>query len=226
MEFQKSIIQFLIATLPAVFLYFVGWGYLYFFFGAFGINIAEIHLDTSTVFIYAFSPLQIVVKAYWPWVAPSIVIVVAVVLIITRLLPHKGKAATKQIYRWTRDKVPIGVTALLMIIGLLILFSALVPVVKWTAIQQKKQIWKGRTEISIVPLLGEGSKVGTDPSPQLRESYMQCSDQQALSLIFSDEKAYYLLCKSVENSDMGYVFEVRRGFGLSSVRFVSAGGHE
>jgi len=75
-------------------------------------------------------------------------------------------------------------------------------------------------------LLGEGSKVGTDPSPQLRESYMQCSDQQALSLIFSDEKAYYLLCKSVENSDMGYVFEVRRGFGLSSVRFVSAGGHE
>jgi hypothetical protein len=151
MEFQKSIIQFLIATLPALFLYFVGWGYLYFFFGAFGINIAEIHLDTSTVFIYAFSPLPIVVKAYWPWVAPSIVIVVAVVLIITRLLPHKGKAATKQIYRWTRDKVPIGVTALLMIIGLLILFSALVPVVKWTAIQQKKQIWKGRTEISIVP---------------------------------------------------------------------------
>jgi hypothetical protein len=41
MEFQKSIIQFLIATLPAVFLYFVGWGYLYFFFGAFGINSAH-----------------------------------------------------------------------------------------------------------------------------------------------------------------------------------------
>lgn len=37
----KAIYEFLVATLPAVVLYFVGWAYLYFFLGAFGINIAE-----------------------------------------------------------------------------------------------------------------------------------------------------------------------------------------
>jgi hypothetical protein len=140
-EFQKSLIQFLIATVPAIVLYFIGWAYLYFYFSSFGINIAEIHLDTSTVFIYAFSPLAIVVKAYWPWIAPLTVIIVAVVLIITTLMPRKSRNEIKQIYRWVRDKVPIGVTTLLMIIGLLIFLSALVPVVKWAAIQQRKQVW-------------------------------------------------------------------------------------
>lgn len=227
MEFQKSIIQFVIATLPAVVLYFVGWGYLYFFFTAFGINIAEIHLDTSTVFIYAFSPLLIAAKAYRSWGASVTLfaVIVAVVLFITKLIPHKHKRATKQIYRWLRDKVPFGVKTALLIIGLLIVLSALVPVVEWAAIQKKKQVWAGERPVSIVAMLVEGSKpkTGTDTAPQLRESYVQCSEQQALLLIFSDEKAYYLLCKSVENSNEGYVFEVRREFGLSSVRFVSAG---
>ena len=225
-EFQKSLIQFLIATVPAIVLYFIGWAYLYFYFSSFGINIAEIHLDTSTVFIYAFSPLAIVVKAYWPWIAPLTVIIVAVVLIITTLMPRKSRNEIKQIYRWVRDKVPIGVTTLLMIIGLLIFLSALVPVVKWAAIQQRKQVWAGERPVSMVVLV-EGSKPKAEADPaQVRESYMQCSDQQALLSIFSDDKAYYLLCKSVENSDVGYVFEVRREFGLSSVRFVSAGGQE
>jgi hypothetical protein len=42
-----------VASMPAVFLYFVGWGYLYFYFASFGINISEINLDTSTVLIYS-----------------------------------------------------------------------------------------------------------------------------------------------------------------------------
>jgi hypothetical protein len=102
---------------------------------------------------------------------------------------------------------------------------SLIPFLQWAAVQQKKQVWAGERSVSIVALLVEGSKpkTGSDPTPQLRESYMQCSDQQALLWIFSDEKAYYLLCKSVHNSNEGYVFEVRREFGLSSVRFVSAG---
>jgi len=40
-------------SMPAVFLFFVGWSYLYFYFASFGINISEINLDTSTVLIYS-----------------------------------------------------------------------------------------------------------------------------------------------------------------------------
>ena len=43
MDLTKAIYEFLVATLPAVFLYFLGWAYLYFFLGAFGINISVFH---------------------------------------------------------------------------------------------------------------------------------------------------------------------------------------
>jgi len=54
---------------------------------------------------------------------------------------------------------------------------------------------------------------------------MTCSDQEALRLIVSDGKVYYLLCKSAENEGEGYVFEVRHEGGLASVRFVSLTGN-
>ena len=62
MELNKTLYEFLIATLPAVVLYFVGWGYLFFLLGDFGINISEINFDTSTIFIYAFSPVYILAR--------------------------------------------------------------------------------------------------------------------------------------------------------------------
>jgi hypothetical protein len=88
------------------------------------------------------------------------------------------------------------------------------------------QVWTGKTEYAI-PLLMEKSKSETTTPKQQSswlESYVECSNAQALILIYSEEKAYYLLCKSNENSDEGWVFEVRRQFGLSSVRPASAGG--
>ena len=75
----------------------------------------------------------------------------------------------------------------------------------------------------MVPILANETLALDDPTLSLRESYLKCSEKQALLLIYANEKVYYLLCKSVENDKEGYVFEVRRESGLSSVRFVSSG---
>lgn len=222
----KAIYEFLVATLPAVVLYFVGWAYLYFFLGAFGINIAEIYLDTTTIFIYAFSPFQIAAKAYGIWVLLGIVGIAVLVWIVARFIPRGWKAAFKHA-RHKTSQSSIGIRIFLLIIAFVFLLLALLPILQWAAIRQKMQVWAGNGGY-IVPLLHEEASKQTAPSQPSpwRESYMQCSDQQALLLIYSDEKAYYVLCKSNEDSNEGYVFEVRRDFGLSSVRFASAGGEQ
>jgi hypothetical protein len=229
-EIQKAIIEFLIATLPAVFLYFIGWGYLYFYFSAFGINISEIHLDTSTVFIHAFSPIQIVLNDWRIWVGPAIFGVaaaVAVVGITSKLLPPDIKMRVQATGVWLTDGSALGIKLVMLISVLVIISMILKPVLKWAALQQQIKIWAGQAEV-IVPLVdspGEKAKPWTltDPSLRQRESYVQCRNEQALLLIFSDDKAYYALCKSRENSDAGIVFEVRREGGLASARFASPG---
>lgn len=65
MNITKALYEFLIATLPAVIVYFIGWAYLFFFLSDFSINITELNFDTTTVFIYAFAPIQIFVKNHW-----------------------------------------------------------------------------------------------------------------------------------------------------------------
>jgi hypothetical protein len=244
-ELKKAIYDFVAATLPALILYFVGWTYLYFFLGAFGINIAEIHFDTATIFIYAFSPLQIAVKTYGFFILSIAVgglAIIALIIWLTGWIFPRLKLALEYYYRISRVKVS-GASAwlkiFLLFVIIVIFLLVLVPVVKWAAMLQKTQVWAGHAEY-IVPLRLDDSKSqaatesktqGTDqksqpaPNPTLfwRESYAQCVAQQALLLIYADDKAYYLLCKSVENSSEGIVFEVRREFGLTSVRFASFG---
>jgi hypothetical protein len=244
-ELKKTFYDFAAATLPALILYFVGWTYLYFFLGAFGINIAEIHFDAATIFIYAFSPLQIAVKTYGFYIlsiAVGGVAIVALIIWLTGWISPRLKLALEYYYRISRVKVSGASTWLkifLLFVILVLFLLALVPVVKWAAILQKSQIWAGHAEY-IVPLrldelksqaATESQAQVTDqksqsaPNPTLfwRDIYAHCVGQQALLLIYADDKAYYLLCKSVENSGEGNVFEVRREFGLTSVRFASSG---
>jgi hypothetical protein len=227
---QKAFTDFLVATVPVVLVYFIGWGYLYFYFNAFGINISEIHLDTSTVFIYALTPIQIVLNEWRTWIGPAIFgIATAVVLfgITLKLLPRDIKMQVQAIGVWLTDGSAPGIKIVMLTVGLVIALIILQPILEWAAQQKQMKIWAGQTEV-IVPLVDspgdEKDKPGTliDPAwHRQRESYVQCRNAQALRLIFSDDKAYYALCKSRENSDAGIVFEVRREGGLASARFAS-----
>ena len=182
----------------------------------------EIHFDTATIFIYAFSPLQITVQAHGLLVLLSIIGIAVLIVIAAKFLPRRGMSALQRTYR-NVSQWSIGVKVFLLISAFVFLLLALVPILQSAATRQKMAVWGGKSEYAI-PLLIEKSGSQTPPNQSpWRESYVQCSDQQALLLIYSDDKAYYLLCKSTENSNEGYVFEVRREFGLSSVRFASAG---
>jgi hypothetical protein len=219
---QKAITEFLVATVPLVLVYFIGWGYLYFYFNAFGINISEIHLDTSTVFIYALTPIEIVL-------GPAIfVIATAVVLfgVTLKLLPPDIKMQVQAIRMWLTDGLAPGIKIAMFTVGLAIALIFLQPILKWAAQQKQMKIWVGQAEV-IVPLVDspgdDKDKAGTliDPAwRRQRESYVQCRNAQALRLIFADDKAYYALCKSRED-EVGIVFEVRREGGLTSARFAS-----
>jgi len=234
LDVKKAILEFLVATLPVAVVYLLGWSYLYNFLGSFGIDMGETHFDTSTIFVYSFTPLQIFVKVWWAcilWVAIG-----ALVLgfLLARFLPNAWNASFQQL-RGRILQASIGAKISVLILGLLVFaLLILVPVARWAAFEERAQIWMGKG-FNIIALLKEGAKSREaqggskppetkDPPSRWLQSYVECSEQEALQVIFSDDKAYYLLCKSVRNANEGYVFEVRRELGLMSVRFVSAGG--
>jgi hypothetical protein len=229
-DLKKAIYEFLVATLPAVVLYFVGWAYLYFFLGDFGINIAEIHFDTPTIFIYSFSPVQIAARAYGLWAVLGIIGAAVLAWLLVRLAKRGWRVALASLLHRLRheaSQAPVGVRICSLIVVLVLFLLALVPFLRWAAAQEKMQLWTNNSEY-VVALLGAGPKSTESPPPASPwlESYKQCSDAQALLLIYADDSAYYLLCKATASSSDGYVFEVRREFGLSSVRFTSAGGQQ
>jgi hypothetical protein len=233
-EIQKAVADFLIATLPVAFLYFMGWGYLYFYFGAFGIDISETTLDTSTVFIYAFSPISVIFKHYRIWLGPTILIIAPAVFLVAVLSPlvsHDVKKWIRDRLRWIMD-LPLAAQLVVAAVAFVIVLWAFIPVLQWAAMQHVSKVWKGEAE-TVIPLLADKGKSDEkttlasrrfiDSTSKLRESYVNCSFQKAFLLIFSDDKAYYLLCRGLENSTDGIVFEVRRDNGLTSARFVTSG---
>lgn len=230
MEMRKAIYEFLLATLPAVVLYFIGWAYLYFFLEAFGISITELHLDTPTIFIYAFSPLQIALRAYGWWVLGGVLGLAFLLWVIQKMLPQRWSIRLRKRFKWMREKVaqlPPWVTPLSMLVTFFAVLLALVPLARWAADRQTMRVWASQVGY-VIPLLAHDTKSqpATEESSPWHDSYKKCSEQEALLLIFSDDKAYYVLCKSSENSKEGYVFEIRRETWLSSVRFASMGAHE
>jgi hypothetical protein len=223
LELNKTLYEFLIATLPAVALYFVGWGYLYFLLGDFGINIGEINFDTSTIFIYAFSPVYILVRSHLLATLFVIACFVGLILVIGIFLSHYWQIFCRQLRR-----LPIAVRVLGSAVVFIFILLALIPFLQWAAFREKIQIWNGGGE-GLLPIIEESSMQQSTAKDFLWrneyiKSYLQCSDQGALRPIFADEKVYYLLCSSVTNGNEGYVFEVRREDGLKSVRFVSLTG--
>jgi hypothetical protein len=150
--------------------------------------------------------------------------------ILSKAMSRRAKIRASLIYRWFIRGTAVPTKLALAMVVLIVAFLCFIPVLRWAAAQQQSRIWAGRAE-TIVPLLTEksksdeksGPKLLTDPMSQLRESYIHCAAEEALLLIFADDKAYYVLCRSVESSGEGIVFEVRREIGLTSARFTSAG---
>jgi hypothetical protein len=242
MELRKLIYEFVVATLPLAVVYYAGWAYLYFYLNLFGINITELHFDNATIFIYAFAPVYLTLQGYW-WLILLTLVAVLIVILGIRKLFHR---------EWLLVRTKFGnlSTALqifLLILALLCVLVTLAPWLQWAAKEKRTQVWEDRGEYAIGLATGERKDIAAGAvspglasrkrnrsaasaaSPQSvlgfwQDSYKACSEKQALLLIFSDEKALYLLCKSVEDPNQGTVFEIRREFGLASVRFASSGG--
>lgn len=233
MEFRKLFVQFVATTAPAVVVYFIGWAYLYYFLGSFGINIGEIHTDAATIFIYSFPVFRSVaqlavfdgVDFFWP----AVIFIVAVVLTILATIRAPGPLDVMRVspddgrYKKLRRAVAaiVGRYPLiryLAIAGLVVIAVIAVNMAtERTAFEATRRVWNGKA-ISAVAL------VKNEPNPdEWRTQYAGCSKSQALLLIYADDKAYYLLCKNSDASTDGTVFEVRRDNGLSSVRYVAKG---
>jgi len=224
MEWQKVFYEFLIVTVPAVILYFIGWGYLYYYFGAFGINIAEVHIDVPTIFIYSVPVVQNAVVHYLYYLLVVLVLLPAAVLLLYSQLKVRQKNKVKA--AWTRAATAVAEMSLWAKLALLIVVlvgSALAmrPIIEAAALETAMRIWTGSTTVVIAlpEAKGEGSPKPVAPSVWSNR-YEACSKKEALRLIYADDNAYYLLCmKEDTRSGQGDVFEVRRKEGLVSVRF-------
>src|SRR5258707_392343 len=69
---ESELFGVMFATIPAVLAYFIGWEYLYYYLGQFGVGIAELELGLETIFIYAVPPISWMIKSYWPFTVGAI----------------------------------------------------------------------------------------------------------------------------------------------------------
>ena len=83
----------------------------------------EIHFDTATIFIYAFSPLQITVQAHGLLVLLSIIGIAVLIVIAAKFLPRRGMSALQRTYR-NVSQWSIGVKVFLLISAFVFLLLA------------------------------------------------------------------------------------------------------
>jgi hypothetical protein len=229
MDVRKVIFEFILATLPAVLLYFIGWVYLNSYLSGFAINVSELQLDTQTIFIYSFSPFQIIIQRYWirlGLIALGLtILVIALVWIARKYLSSTRRATLRakagQLIGAVAALPPalygfIGIIAALVFLALLV-----APVVRWSAGISVAQRWDG-LGARVQPILPSEIK----PSMwhqrfYWHENYERCGERRGFEFIFSDQSAYYVLCRSSVDPDTGIIYEVRHNVGLVSVRYVN-----
>jgi hypothetical protein len=208
----KGLFELVIATIPTVLLYFVGWAYLYFYLRVFGIGISELDLDIQTIFIYAYPPIHYFGTAYWYW----ILLTIAAILLARRFAPHRIRVKLDAFYNTACAAPPIAKG--LELFGVLVVLAFLsVPFVQSDAERAADRKW-----------ISEGVRIeAMVKEPESKEksgwydNYKLCAGRRALDLIFSDKDAYYMLCTSSVDETSALVFEVRRDAGLASVRFIN-----
>jgi hypothetical protein len=201
----KGFFELIIATLPAVLLYFFGWAFLHFYLKAFNVDLSELDLDLQTIFIYSVPPLRALMGLYWIWA--SVFALAALIWIFQRTLP--------QFYgRIIELPAIVHGLGLFAIVATVAVVS--VPMIRSVAADAASRKWSSGTGLPIEAIVKEPE--GKDRS--WYDNYKRCSGRRALDLIFADKESYYMLCISNVDKTTGIVFEVRRQTGLVSVRFV------
>ncbi|NYT60578.1 hypothetical protein H0A65_16790 [Alcaligenaceae bacterium] len=215
---QSSLISAVVVAAPAVFVYFLGWSYLNYYLGAFGVGVAELDVSAETVFIYA-AP-----AAIWLIESPSLWLVIIITVIVGVGLTHLPWRLRNQIWlvvapiRRVLSIMPWYVRALALLVVIFIFSTLLVklvsPVVKDAALTNAAQAW----DYSGIRIL---ATVDFSASNLVkRQLFEACTRQERLQLVFSDKSSYYMLCPSEIEAD-GLIYEVRRnGSVLASVRRV------
>jgi hypothetical protein len=226
MELQKSVVDFIIVTLPGVFLYFLGWVYLDYFLYFFGINISELKLDTSTVFIYSYSPIYDTMIHHL--IAAGLILIILLLAMFTTFFDNLLRPPLKWVspvqrwigYRWPSSLDPLWrivyITVVLLLLILTMLNFILIPIAMSSARLAANQKWEGDTRSILVNLNQEGKSNSTE----LVDDFRTCQDRGAMIQIFSDESTLFLLCRSPDDPHTGSVFEVKKDKGLVSSRYV------
>lgn len=223
MDVEKGIFQIVIAAIPAVIVYFVGWSYLYFYLGSFGINISELKLDLQTIFIYAYSPLRTSISfVFLHWGLSLLILALAIILFMVgrRLL------RAKKLRLSTRVHLPNSpIVRMLMLLVALVLVTPLVlaPWASWAATRAAGRIWEGSAQEVVAVVSKQDFVDEQDRGASWLKNYRECQNRRELGLIFSGDEAYYMLCRSKDDPNIGLVFEVRHDGRLASVRFVNKG---
>ncbi len=247
---QDAILQLLIAAAPAVFLYFTGWSFLYFYLERFNINIGEINFDLPTVVIYSYPPLHLL----WEFHGTAIIAIVLAVAVAWCFGPGLWQAAG---VGWPNVRIAAGATALMTrmrtwpkvvwTLGFLLVVVFIAPfplkvLTSWAANQAADRVWDG-SEPELKPyvempasikltansagLLGAWLPRSAEPkdsagsSENVARDYATCEARDAFNVIFAAEEHYFLLCRGEKIETAGAVFEVKGREGLVSVRYVN-----
>lgn len=248
MDWNKTISDFLIVTIPGVLLYFMGWAYLYYYLQSFGIYPSELKLDTMTVLIYSYTPISDFISTHWVVVVLWITVVLTIIHLkfnwrepLVALMPRLPKVVgnLSKYYRPAVDLSPFVRTvyfSFVCLIGIIfVLYFVLVPISHWTAERKVKEAWSPKSSATIRVNLQQRNAAAEDkmvessfngnategddqPGSSLVSQEKSCQDTESLIRIFSDDSTLFTLC--VDKYHIGRVFELRKEKGVISARDV------
>ena len=88
--------EIVIVTVPAVVAYYLGWAYLYYYMGAFGIGVSELDMGIETMFIYSMPAVILLAKSY----GTNVVGIAVVIVVLRWFMLRYFTSATEYISRF------------------------------------------------------------------------------------------------------------------------------
>jgi hypothetical protein len=160
-EFRKSLVDFIIVTIPGLLLYFLGWVYLSYYLSQFQINPSELKLDFSTIFTYSYIPIYNTIGGGILLASLAVLVLVAMLLIIFtnvsdiivakslhvwywiwHLLTRRVKwLQYRPVSRFTSTCQTVYFTIIWLLVLMVFLNLALVRFARWTAAQAVNDRW-------------------------------------------------------------------------------------
>lgn len=210
---RSEVFAAVVAIVPAAVAYYIGWAYLYYYLAAFGISSSELDLGIETIFIYAWPPIKILVSSYW-YVGVGLFALLASLRWLDKRYGLALGASLSRL-RLNIGQASLVAQGLYLFVTLILIAFLLTPLIQLAAARQADQKWE-YDGILIQALLSE-----SDRKLAQHANYRLCSERRALDLIIADRDSYYMLCKSAINQVNAAVYEVRREFGLTSVRIIT-----